>query len=173
MRCYEPTWRKSLSYMSNIWNSTMETSNTKTCAFMERQKATNWGTAWKFITLCIWFNSRNRNKKIIRSFILYIIKEMKTQELIEKYTKLHEAEQMIEAGEVLEDLKALQKQLSNEEKIKQENNLVWVVENKSNEEKIEAIMKTIEMKYSHHWADDMMMIKEELRKHLTKNIEEK
>jgi len=55
---------------------------------------------------------------------------------IEKYTKLHEAEQMIEAGDVLEDLKILQ-QLSNEEKIKQENNWVWTVDNKSNEEKID------------------------------------
>jgi len=100
---------------------------------------------------------------------------MKIQKLIDKreYEKLWMKPIIIEViKDFIEDLKILQ-QLSNEEKIKQENNLVWVVENKSNEEKIEAIMKTIEMKHSHHWADDMMMIKEELRKHLTKNIEEK
>jgi len=62
------------------------------------------------------------------------------KKLVEKYTKLHEAEQPIEAGDVLEDLKRLQ-QLSDEEKIKQENNWVWVVYNKPNEEKIDLIFE--------------------------------
>ena len=70
-------------------------------------------------------------------------------------------------------------QLSNEEKIKQENNLVWVVNNKSNEEKIKAIMTEIWNKLSDnsYWTVILDLsihdIEKIIHKHLTKNIEEK
>jgi len=106
---------------------------------------------------------------------------MKIQKLIDKreYEKLWMKPIIIEViKDFIEDLKILQ-QLSDEEKTKQENNLVWVVNNKSNEEKIKAIMTEIWNKLSDnsYWTVILDLsihdIEKIIHKHLTKNIEEK